>query len=62
MHACNLSTRSLKQKDPKFKASLGYEEKDPRQSMLRGRGFEREKREKGGGVHTTVIIRAEIVW
>lgn len=46
MQACNLSTRSLKQKDPRFKASLGYEEKDPRPSMLRGRGFEREKREK----------------
>lgn len=49
MQACNLSTRSLKQKDPRFKASLGYEEKDPRPSMLRGRGFEREKREKKRG-------------
>lgn len=29
MHACNLSSSSLKQKDPQFKASLGSEEKDP---------------------------------
>lgn len=48
MQACNLSTRSLKQKDSKFKASLGCEEKDPGQSMLGGRGFERERREKRG--------------
>lgn len=45
MQACNLSTRSLRQKDSKFKASLGCEEKDP---GLRRRGFERERREKRG--------------
>lgn len=56
MQACNLSTRSVKQKDSKFKASLGCEEKEPGQSMLRGRGFEREKRERKRGEESAYDI------
>lgn len=59
MHACNLSTRSLKQKDPKFKASLGYEEKDPGgQACLEEEGLRGRRERRRGGKESAYNINS----